>query len=449
MKRSDALELAARNLRESVLRNSLTTAGIAVGVASLVAMLSLGVGLQALASKRLTSSGLFNTVIVFPAREELRGNGRRQQPPAAEQRRVIDESVRTELERTAHVLEVYPDLRFAGELRIGDHGRVTTVRALTPSSHDAEAFDGMQGKFFSAPDSGEVILRSAVAAELTDKPESLIGREITLRYAERQKLSNPEETDPAEATAVGWGFAVVSRERKLRVAGIVEKEPLSMFNNNPGGAFIPLALAEQMHPARPGEFRDLVNSKVSEGETYGSLIVKVASPKDIDSVEAAAKKMGVGAFSLLDATKSLRRFFAILDLFLGIFGSLALAVASLGIINTLVMAILERRHEIGIMKAIGASDSDVRSLFFVEAGTMGAVGGTLGVAFGWAIGRVINFGTNIYLERQQLPHENIWAVPWWLVAGAIAFALVVSLVSGLYPAGRAAKLDPVQALRYE
>ena len=113
------------------------------------------------------------------------------------------------------------------------------------------------------------------------------------------------------------------------------------------------------------------------------------------------------------------------------------------------MAILERRREIGIMKAIGASDSDVRSLFFVEAGTMGVMGGALGVAFGWAIGRVINFGTNIYLDRQQLPHENIWAVPWWLVAGAIVFALVVSLVSGLYPAGRAARLDPVQALRYE
>src|SRR5207248_2242390 len=266
---------------------------------------------------------------------------------------------------------------------------------------------------------------------------------------ERQRLSNPEETDPAEATAVGWGFAVVSRERKLRVIGIVEKEPLNMLGNNPGGAFISLGLAEKMHPARPGEFRDLVGTKPSDSETYSSLIVKVASPQDIDAVESAAKQMGLGAFSLLDATRSLRRFFAILDLFLGIFGSLALAVASLGIINTLVMAILERRREIGIMKAIGASDSDVRSLFFVEAGAMGVMGGALGVAFGWAIGRVINFGTNIYLDRQQLPHENIWTVPWWLVAGAIGFALVVSLVSGLYPAGRAARLDPVQALRYE
>jgi putative ABC transport system permease protein len=159
--------------------------------------------------------------------------------------------------------------------------------------------------------------------------------------------------------------------------------------------------------------------------------------------------MGFNTFSITDATKSLRRFFAVLDLFLGIFGSLALAVASIGIINTLVMAILERRREIGIMKAIGASDSDVKRLFFAEAGTMGIFGGILGVALGWTIGRLINLGTNVYLKRQHFPPEQLWYVPWWLVSGAIAFAVVVSLLSGLYPASRAARLDPVQALRYE
>jgi len=175
----------------------------------------------------------------------------------------------------------------------------------------------------------------------------------------------------------------------------------------------------------------------------------VKSPKLVQPVQDAIKKLGFNTFSILDANRSLQRFFAILDMFLAIFGSLALAVASLGIVNTLVMAILERRREIGIMKAIGGSDGDVKKLFFAEAGAMGLVGGALGVALGWTLGRVINIGTNIYLQRQELPPEQIWAVPWWLVGGAILFALAVSLVSGLYPASRAAKLDPVQALRYE
>jgi putative ABC transport system permease protein len=145
----------------------------------------------------------------------------------------------------------------------------------------------------------------------------------------------------------------------------------------------------------------------------------------------------------------MRQFFSVLDAFLAIFGSLALAVASIGIVNTLVMAILERRREIGIMKALGASDADVRGLFFAEAGAMGLVGGAAGVTLGWLIGRAINFGTNIYLKRQNFPMAQIWSVPLWLVLGAIGFSIVVSLVSGLYPASRAARLDPVQALRYE
>lgn len=101
------------------------------------------------------------------------------------------------------------------------------------------------------------------------------------------------------------------------------------------------------------------------------------------------------------------------------------------------------------MKAIGAADSDIRTLFFAEAGVMGLLGGMAGVLFGWAIGRIINGGTNLYLSRQQMPTETFWSVPWWLVGFAIGFSVLVSLISGMYPASRAAKLDPVQALRYE
>jgi ABC-type antimicrobial peptide transport system permease subunit len=169
----------------------------------------------------------------------------------------------------------------------------------------------------------------------------------------------------------------------------------------------------------------------------------------VKETQEAIKKMGFSTYSILDASKGLNRFFMFLDLFLGIFGSLAIAVASLGIVNTLVMAILERRREIGIMKAIGASDADVQKLFFVEASSMGAFGGALGILLGWTIGRVINIGTNIYLQRNQIPPENFWYVPWWLVALAMGFSIVVSLVAGIYPASRAAKLDPVQALRHE
>lgn len=452
MKAPDLVELAMRNLRESVLRNSLTTLGIAVGVASLVAMLSLGVGLQSLATRRLARSGLFDTIVVYSGQSLQRFNrpGQRINP---EQSKVLDEAARQEITRLPDIVEVYPEIRFAGEVRYNDRPHFTTVAGLPPSARENEALEGMQGRFFTAPQSAEAILQAEFARELAASPNELLGREITIHYAERQALAGGRNPGASDSESIGdaapWGFAVVRQEKTLRVVGIVEPEPGAAFRG-PARArvFIPLQLAESLKAMQPLNFLDTMRSSPNT-PTYQALMVRVSGPAHVQPTENAIKRLGFSTFSLLDATQNLRRFFAILDLFLGIFGSLALAVASLGIINTLVMAILERRREIGIMKALGASDADVQGLFFAEAAAMGFVGGVAGVALGWAIGRVINFGANIYLRRQELPPERIWWVPWWLVVGAIAFAILVSLASGLYPAARAAKLDPVKALRYE
>ena len=477
MKLPDLTELALRNLRESGLRNSLTTVGIAVGVASLVAMLSLGIGLQQLASRRLVKSGLFDTVLVT-SRRDLRNFGREEERtgPAPGESRILDEPARREIEHLPNVLEAYPDIRFITELRYDDKPHLTMVGALPSSARSNDAFDGMQGSFFSSETAAEVILQKSFAEELLGKTPQpgtdgtkvaelaapLLGKELTMRYAQRavaqSQLSggvnggaNGPAGDPA-GKAQGSGsetaYSVISREQKLRIVGIAELDPESMRGPTRARVFFPLRLAESLHVMQPTDLRE-ISRAAGEDPVYSSISARVGDPTQVQPVENAVKKMGFNTFSILDATRSLRQFFAVLDLFLGIFGSLALAVASIGIVNTLVMAILERRREIGIMKAIGASDADVRTLFFAEAGAMGTLGGILGVALGWSMGQAINFGTNIYLKRQALPPEHFWSVPWWLVAGAIVFAFIVSLVSGLYPAGRAARLDPVQALRYE
>ncbi|MGA9979463.1 MAG: FtsX-like permease family protein [Candidatus Sulfotelmatobacter sp.] len=463
MKIPDLAELALRNLRESLLRNSLTTVGISVGVASLVAMLSLGIGLQQLASRRLGKSGLFDTVIVS-SRREMRGMGREEERngPAPGESRVLDEAARVEIEHLPNVVEAYPDIRFNTELRYEDKPHLTTVSALPASAKSNDAFEGMQGNYFSSDTAPEAILQKSFAEELLGKtpklgtPEPnvadlaapLLGKELIMRYAQREATpSTPTSASPADALA-STAYSVVSREQKLKIVGVADLDPESMRGPTRAKVFLPLKLAEGLHVMQATDLRE-VSRAASDLPVYSSVSVKVAKPSQVQTVEDAIKKMGFTTFSILDASRSIQTFFKVLDVFLGIFGSLALAVASIGIVNTLVMAILERRREIGIMKAIGASDGDVKKLFFAEAGAMGLLGGMAGVALGWAIGKVINAGTNIYLRRQSLPADNFWSVPWWLVLFAIGFAVVVSLISGLYPAGRAARLDPVQALRYE
>lgn len=454
MKSRDLGELAFRNLREAALRNSLTTLGVAVGIASLVAMLSLGVGLQELATKRLSNSGLFDSVLVT-SRANLRDFGRPAQARTAEphESRALDDQALQEMQRLPNVVEVYPQIRFLTEVRLAGSPYSTMVAGIPASARGGGSFDGIQGSFFSGPAADEAILQIEFAKELSTEPGTLLGKELVLRYAERQPLgpsAGPGEKANAGSDAnSGGGFSVIPREKKLRIVGIVETEPAAGFGGfGSGRLLIPLAVAQTLRAAQVNDLRDVVRGTPAS-PAYASLTVRAKGPSQVEAIEASIKDMGFTAFSLLDATRNLRLFFTIFDLLLAIFGSLALTVATLGIINTLVMAILERRREIGILKALGAADRDVQQLFFAEAGVMGLLGGIFGVGIGWMIGKSVTWGTNIYLQRQNLPPAHVFSVPWWLVLGAIAFAVVVSLIAGLYPASRAARLDPIEALRYE
>lgn len=453
MKAGDLGELALRNLREAVLRNSLTTLGVAVGVASLVAMLSLGVGLQELATKRLSNSGLFDTVIVT-ARRNMQGMRRpAANPVPGKSERTLDDDARSEFARLPNVLEVYPQIRFPTEVRYNGNPYSTIVAGVPDSARGNGSYDGIQGSFFSGPNADEAILQIEFAKDLSEQTATLIGKELVVRYAEREALAPQKAAggsgDSNTVDAAAGGFSIVPREKKLRIVGIVETEPAAGFGGfGSGRLLIPLELASALRAAQVNDLRDAV--RATNGKpAYASLTVRAKSPSQIEAIETAIKAMGFGTFSLLDASRNLRLFFTIFDLLLAIFGSLALAVATLGIINTLVMAILERRREIGILKALGAADRDVKQLFFVEAGVMGLFGGVFGVGFGWLIGRALTWGTNIYLHRQNLPSAHVFSIPWWLVLGAIVFAVGVSLAAGLYPATRAARLNPVEALRYE
>ena len=462
MKLPDLTELATRNLREAVLRNSLTTLGIAVGVASLVALLSLGVGLQQLVNRSVARAGLFDVVSVRP-RQNFPGapgggtRGRRNAADDTQPPRPLDDAARQEITALPNVVEVNPEVRFTAEARIEPRGQVTQVAGMAPSGESSGTLEGMTGKFFSSPDTQEAIIQGNLAKRLLEDskaPESLLGQEITLKFAQRQALPPADQTQSNGSLSPeeqAMGFSITPGQKTFRIVGVLPSSDSGggQVGINAAGIYVPLSVASGLDVVQGGDLREVVQSTSAKGRQYPALNVRASSPAAVADVESAVTRMGFAAFSLIDVTRNLRVFFAIFDLFLGIFGSLALAVASLGIVNTLVMAILERRREIGVLKALGAADRDIRRLFFAEAGVMGLVGGAFGVLLGWGIGRVIQFGTAVYLRRQGLNSPNIWSVPWWLVLGAIAFAVVVSLASGIYPASRAARLDPVQALRYE
>lgn len=187
---------------------------------------------------------------------------------------------------------------------------------------------------------------------------------------------------------------------------------------------------------------------------YTSAIVKVGDVSDVLDVADQINGLGYQAYTPQSFVEGINGFYVVLQFVFGGVGAIALLVAAIGIANTMTMAILERTREIGLMKAVGATNRDVLSVFLGEAAGIGFLGGLGGVAVGWSLGQIINVLVVAYLAGQAItngtpPPTDAVFTPAWLPIFSIIFATIIGLISGLYPALRAATLVPVTALKYE
>ena len=195
--------------------------------------------------------------------------------------------------------------------------------------------------------------------------------------------------------------------------------------------------------------------KINYNKTgYNQVIVKVSDPKDALDIADQITQMGFQAFTFQSIVQSINSFYQILQITFGGVGAIALLVAAIGIANTMAMSILERTREIGLMKAVGATNRDVLAIFLGEAAGIGFIGGLGGVFAGWLAGQAINVIAIVYLAGQAsqqggMPPSVAVYTPAWLPLFALVFSTFIGMLSGLYPALRAATMIPVLALKYE
>jgi putative ABC transport system permease protein len=276
------------------------------------------------------------------------------------------------------------------------------------------------GDYFAEDASGECIISyDYLGAFGWEKAEDAIGKEITITVGK----SNAYSTE--------------TREYSFTITGVIQK------TMNATQIVIPMGDAIEM--AR--YYYD--NPSLYTPEQPGTILkVKVADVQEVDSVAQAIRDEGYGTITPDEMLAEINSIFSIIQIGLSTFGIIALVVASIGIINTLMMSIYERTREIGVMKAVGATRGTIRLLFTMEGAALGFIGGVVGVALGYVAGQLLNIiGSYTFLSDYPTFKMSVFSID--MVLLVIAITTVISLLASLYPANRAAKLDAVEALRYE
>ncbi|MFA5629497.1 MAG: ABC transporter permease [Dehalococcoidales bacterium] len=274
--------------------------------------------------------------------------------------------------------------------------------------------------FFAEEDSGKCLISyDYLAAFGWDKAEDAIGKEVTITIGK----SNAYKIETADYNFI--------------VSGVVQK------TINATQVVLPLGDATEM--ARYYRDNPIQYTLEQPGTT---LLVKVSDTADIEKVAEEIRAAGFSTITPDELLKEINNIFSIIQIGLSAFGVIALIVASIGIINTLMMSIYERTREIGVMKAVGATRGVIRLLFTMEGAALGLIGGVVGVAIGFAAGKILNVvGSYTFLSDYPTFEMSVFSVQ--LVLTVVAITTAISLIAGLYPANRAAKLNAVDALRYE
>jgi len=458
MRISDYIEQSFCNLWKKKLRTFLTTFGVVIGIGALVSMFAFGQGIQRNITDQFNKVDLFNYINISarnrtgepafspdPDDPDAGGMGGAAAPVDADDRDVprLDAQFLEEARKIEGVEAAFPEMRFPAQICLGDKEQFTLAQVLPADILRSGPVPLRAGRCYEPREPNELILTDSLLRRLgMNEPSTALGREIevatlTLDFSLTNLLRMAFSRD-------GQGLPFARQSYRFTIVGVADRLPFGGMSD------------VYVQPEAAGAMRKLSLTSIWEffrpaGETasYSAVTVRVRSPKYVAPVKKELESRGLRTFALMDQLEEMRTGFLIMDMFLIAVGMIGITVASLGIVNTMVMSILERYREIGIMKAVGATDSDVQRIFLFEAGMIGLLGGLFGLVLGWGVSQVINEVVNALMARQAAPRMEYFHFSWWLCLGAVAFSILVSLLAGVYPTLRAARVDPVVALRHD
>jgi len=419
----ELLNLAIRNMMRARARLAMTAGGVMIGTASVVLLIALTQGLQTAAESSIGDDATLTQVTITAS---FRRNDT--SPP-------LDAEAMTQLTELDGVAMVIPMLQLDGQVELVDGNLAGAAQVFGIFPDTFEAF-GLNAE------SGELSLTGVT------NYVAVVGQSITENFVDEDADEYIPTTVDVMSTEIELAMFSQnsSREVPLEINGIFEAGTAYDFY-----VFMPIETVLDLNERLSGVDVDM------DELVYDRVIVQATDRTTAGDVMNTILDLGYNASGSGSMLSELNSFFGTMGLMLAGVGGVALLVAAFGVANTMTMAILERTREIGLMKAIGATDENVLTIFLVEAGLVGLVGGLSGLGisftFQYLLNQVLTNLSNSTVEIDFLPvdvstlGDTVISIPTDLAIGAVVLATCIGVSAGLYPAFRAARMIPVLALK--
>lgn len=470
----DYISMALRNIWRQKLRSTLTIFAVVIGATSVSIMLALVTGARSFFKEQVEANGTLQQIAISPQTDLSNfsdaGHGGNNCDSCVK----LTDNLADKIKAIPHVVGVSRQLMAGGFEALIYNGKKFTLNGIIGYDANGIVSNTMRaGRDIGPKDSAGVITISSDYADalgFKNNYQNLIGKQVQILTQDWYSgigatiqmppqcngpcnNTGPPKQQPTSLNATVVGISDSSNNsRTIRaplswVRGMNEQQ---MYQVTPADQAAQQTTCRNVRgPCNPTPQMTLVITDFIAQNGYSEFIAKVDQVGNAKAVVASIKRMGVGAADAQSMINAQLAVFNIVGLVLGGIGGIALMVAAIGVVNTMVMAILERTREIGVMRAIGAKRSTISRLFTFEASLLGFWGGVTGIAVGYGLTRIANVLINKQLASNSIKAHNIVNLPLWLIVAVIIATTVIGLLAGLYPAHRAAKLDPVESLHYE
>lgn len=442
MKKSDLFKTAFRNLRNRKTRTRLTVIGVVIGTCAIVIMVSIGVGIDKMLTAQFESNSSLNKITVYQGYND---------DGTENEETVLDDRALEYMSGIEHVEFAVPvmDMEQYVAVSRGKYSLGWGLRAIDTSAMEAMGFTLKEGSF-AGMDKNTVFFGERAVTNFMDPQGNSVkykfDSDYNLEECEIDAMKDIFNVSVKENSEDGGVKTGTSTPQRLRVGGVI-KSDYKVDQYSDSGVYMDMALAKDLIKQY-----NMLNKVKNQKFSYSNIYLMVDDMENVKAVKEVLEEKGFSSYSDDEELEYTKKIMLAVQLVLGAIGAISMFVAFFGISNTMVMSVMERTKEIGVMKVLGCELKDIKAMFLYEAGTIGLIGGTIGLIISYILSLIANGVARLVMGSMNSGEDFyvcVSSIPPWLAILGIGFAVGVGVVAGLSPAKRSVKVSALTAIHNE